>query len=440
MVDMNVHSFHIFHGWNFFLIGMVKIQILLRRRIDMKIGTIGLQFFFTTFCLPMVASVWADQASIQEQALQIAEKYLLIDTHIDVPYRLHDGWVDVSGSALDGQFDYPRSVKGGLNLPFMSIYTPAKMEEEGGSFQLANQLIDSVEAMAARAPEKFMLVYSVADAKQAMQSGRVGLAMGMENGSPIDHKIENIQFFADRGIRYITLAHGLSNQISDSSYDENKHWGGLSPFGKDVVREMNRVGVMVDVSHVSDEAFWQTLKITQVPVIASHSSARTFTPGFERNMNDEMIVALAKNGGVIQINWGSSFLTEEANTYSKTRSAERKVWLEENGVERSSPAAEKFEKNYLEKQPFPYATMAQTVDHFDHVIKLVGVDHVGIGSDFDGVGDSLPIGLKDVSEYPNLVVEFLRRDYSEEDIAKILGGNLLRVWSEVEAFALRNRL
>ena len=389
--------------------------------------------------LLMTGGANADQASIQEQAQQITEKYLLIDTHIDVPYRLHDGWVDVSGSAPDGQFDYPRAVKGGLNLPFMSIYTPAKMEEEGRSYQLANQLIDSVEAMAARAPEKFMLVYSVADAKQAMQSGRVGLAMGLENGSPIDHKIENVQFFADRGIRYITLAHGLSNQICDSSYDENKPWSGLSPFGKDVIREMNRAGVMVDISHVSDEAFWQTLKITQSPVIASHSSARSFTPDFERNMSDEMIVALAKNGGVIQINWGSSFLTEQANTYSKTRSAERKVWLKENGVERGSPEAKKFEQDYLEKQAFPFATMAQTVDHFDHVIKLVGVNHVGIGSDFDGVGDSLPIGLKDVSEYPNLVAEFLRRGYPEEDIAKILGGNLLRVWSEVEAYAHRNR-
>ena len=406
----------------------------------MRMKTFGLLPVLVTVCLLlMTVGAMADQASVQEQALQIAEKYLLVDTHIDVPYRLHDGWVDVSGSAPDGQFDYPRSVKGGLNLPFMSIYTPAKMEEEGGSHQLANQLIDSVEAMAARAPEKFMLVYSVADAKQAMQSGRVGLAMGMENGSPIDHKIENVQFFADRGIRYITLAHGLSNQICDSSYDENKPWSGLSPFGKDVIREMNRAGVMVDISHVSDEAFWQTLKITQSPVIASHSSARSFTPDFERNMSDEMIVALAKNGGVIQINWGSSFLTEQANTYSKTRSAERKVWLKENGVERGSPEAKKFEQDYLEKQAFPFATMAQTVDHFDHVIKLVGVNHVGIGSDFDGVGDSLPIGLKDVSEYPNLVAEFLRRGYPEEDIAKILGGNLLRVWSEVEAYAHRNR-
>ncbi|MFC1777190.1 dipeptidase [Pseudomonadota bacterium] len=401
-----------------------------------KFGSLPL---YVALGMLMMGSATADQATIQEQAQRIAEKYLLIDTHIDVPYRLHSGWVDITQSAPDGQFDYPRAVKGGLNLTFMSIYTPAEMEQEGGSFELANQLIDSVEAVAARAPGKFMLVYSVNDAKKAMQSDRIGLAMGMENGSPIDHKIENIQFFADRGIRYITLTHGLSNQISDSSYDDNKNWGGLSPFGKDVIREMNRVGIMVDISHVTDDAFYQSLEVSQVPVIASHSSARHFTPGFERNMTDEMIVALAKNGGVIQINLGSSFLTEKANVYSTAFWELRKAWAKDNGFEPDSPEVKKWSKEYKENNPYPYATMAETVEHFDHVIKLAGVDHVGIGSDFDGVGDSLPIGLKDVSEYPNLVAEFLRRGYTEEDIARILGGNLLRVWSEVEAYSSKNK-
>ncbi|MDX2428714.1 MAG: dipeptidase [Xanthomonadales bacterium] len=406
----------------------------------MKIRTPGLKLIVMTFCLPLVVTnAWSDQPSIDEQASQIAHKYLLTDTHIDVPYRLHSGWVDVTVLAPDGQFDYPRAVKGGLDLPFMSIYTPAEMEKEGGSFELANQLIDSVEAIAARAPDKFMLVYTVADAKKAMETGRVGLAMGMENGSPIDHKIENVQFFADRGISYITLTHGLSNQISDSSYDKEHPWGGLSPFGKEVITEMNRVGIMVDISHVSDDAFWQTLEVTKVPVIASHSSARKFTPDFERNMSDEMIVALAKNGGVIQINWGSGFLTAEANAYSTKMWAERTAWLKENGFEEDGEEAKQYSDDYRARQPYPYATMAQVVDHFDHVIKLAGVDYVGIGSDYDGVGDSLPVGLKDVSQYPNLVAEFLRRGYSESDIAKILGGNLMRVWAEVEAYARKNR-
>ncbi len=382
-----------------------------------------------------MSNAWAEPASIDLKARELTAKYLLADTHIDVPYRLHDSWVDVSNATDDGEFDYPRAVKGGLNLPFMSIYTPAKMEKEGGSYQLANQLIDMVEAMAARAPEKFMLVASADDAEKAMQSGKIGLAMGMENGSPLDHKLENIRFFADRGISYITLTHGLSNQISDSSYDDNHQWGGLSEFGKQVIREMNRVGMMVDISHVSDEAFWQTLEVSSAPVIASHSSARHFTPGFERNMSDEMIVALGKNGGVIQINFGSSFLTAKANEYSSRRSELRESWANEHGYESGSPEVKKWSEDYTKENPFPYATLAETVDHFDHVIKLVGVNHVGIGSDYDGVGDSLPLGLKDVSEYPNLVAEFLRRGYSEEDVAKILGGNLLRVWRQVEAFA-----
>lgn len=383
----------------------------------------------------MANNLFAEQPSLLEQASKITHKHLLTDTHIDVPYRLHEGWVDVAVSAPDGQFDYPRAVQGGLDLPFMSIYTPASMEKEGGSYQLANELIDSVEAIAERAPDKFMVVRSLADANRARESGRIGLAMGMENGSPIDNRIENVRFFANRGISYITLAHSLSNQICDSSYDDNRPWGGLSPFGKEVIAEMNRLGIMVDISHVSDEAFWQALEVTKVPVIASHSSARHFTPGFERNMSDEMIVALAKNGGVIQINWGSSFLTAEANAWSNEWHDAEDAWLKETGFPEHGPEAGQFRKDYREKHPFPYATLSQVVDHFDHVIKLVGVNYVGIGSDFDGVGDSLPVGLKDVSDYPNLVAEFLRRGYTEQDIAKILGGNLLRVWAEVEAYA-----
>jgi membrane dipeptidase len=385
----------------------------------------------------MAGSAFAETPELERKAQELARRYMVIDTHIDVPYRLHHGWVDVTGSAPDGQFDYPRSIEGGLNLPFMSIYTPAEMEKEGGSYQLANQLIDAVEALAARAPDKFMLVTSVADAEEAMKAGKVGLAMGMENGSPIDNKLENVAHFAARGIRYITLAHGLSNQLSDSSYDDNHQWEGLSEFGRQVIGEMNRLGVMVDISHVSDKAFWQVIEETDAPVIASHSSARKFTPGFERNMSDEMIIALAKNGGVIQINWGSSFLTEKANGYSTTYWDLRENWAKEHGLEEDAPEVKQWAKDYRENNPYPFATLAETVDHFDHVIKLVGVDHVGIGSDFDGVGDSLPMGLKDVSDYPNLVAEFLRRGYSEEDIAKILGGNLLRVWREVEAHAAK---
>ena len=231
------------------------------------------------------------------------------------------------------------------------------MEKEDGdaseNYELANHLIDSVEALAARAPDKFMLVYSVADAEKAVQTGRIGLPMGMENGSPINHKLENVRFFADRGIRYITLAHGLSNHISDSSYDDNHQWNGLSPFGKQVVAEMNRVGIMIDISHVTDEAFFQVMELSKVPVIASHSSPRHFTPGWERNMSDEMIKALAKNGGVIQINFGSSFLRQQAREWYDTMDEKRTAYLEANGLDEHGDEAEQFGKDYRIEHPFP---------------------------------------------------------------------------------------
>jgi len=385
----------------------------------------------------------ADQLAIKEQAQKIAQQYLITDTHIDVPYRLQDEWADVTGATEGGDFDYPRAKQGGLNLPFMSIFTPAALETKEGdasaNFKMANQLIDSVEALAARAPDKFMLVRSVADAEHAMQNGRIGLAMGMENGSPINGKLDNVQFFADRGIRYITLAHGLSNHISDSSYDDNHQWNGLSPFGKEVVAEMNRVGVMIDISHVSDEAFYQAIELSKTPVIASHSSPRHFTPGWERNMSDDMIRALAKNGGVIQINFGSGFLRQQARDWYDVMAEKRSMFLEAKGLDEHSDEASQFEKNYRLEHPYPFASLDDLVASFEYVIKLVGAEHVGIGSDFDGVGDSLPEGMKDVSYYPALIEELLRREYPVDTIRAIMGGNLLRVWREVEVYAEKQR-
>jgi membrane dipeptidase len=368
----------------------------------------------------------------------IAQKALIVDTHIDVPYRLREGWADVTVATADGDFDYERAKRGGLDVLFMSIFTPADLEAKGGSFQLANELIDSSEALVGRAPHKFMMVHNTADAEKARQEGLIGLALGMENGAPIAGKLENVQFFYDRGIRYITLAHGLSNHISDSSYDTNRPWKGLSPFGREVVAEMNRVGIMVDISHVSDEAFYQVMQITKVPVIASHSSARFFTPGFERNMSDDMIRALGANGGVIQINFGSSFLTRTAWEWFDIMRKAQKAWLAETGNAAHSVAANEWEKTYRVEHPFPYASISDLADHFDHVVELVGVDHLGIGSDFDGVGDSLPTGIKDVAFYPALIEELLRREYTPQQIEAILGGNLMRVWRAVEQAAAKS--
>jgi membrane dipeptidase len=370
------------------------------------------------------------------QAAEIARTSIIIDTHIDVPYRLVDEWEDVSVATDGGDFDYPRAVAGGLNAPFMSIYTPAGLEAEGKSKEVAENLIDLVNRIVDEAPDKFAIALSPADVESQFAQGVISLPMGMENGSPIEGDLANVQHFFDRGIRYITLAHGLSNHISDSSYDENKQWNGLSDFGVEVVKEMNRVGIMVDISHVSDGAFWDVMEIATAPAIASHSSARHFTPGWERNIADDMIVRLAGNGGIVMINYGSAFLTQKAQNYGNDKRAAGTAYMEENGLEFSEEAMDAFNAVYeAEHGSYPYATLDETLDHFDHIRDLVGIDYVGIGSDYDGVGDSLPVGLKDVSSYPTLVEGLLGRGYSEADIRKVLGGNLLRVWREVEAAA-----
>ena len=372
------------------------------------------------------------------EAQRIAKSSIIIDTHVDVPFRLEVETQDVSQATESGDFDYPRAVAGGLNAPFMSIYTPAEYEAKGTSKATAEKLIDSVEAIVASAPDKFAIATSVADVRSQFAAGLMSLPMGMENGSPIDGDLANLSYFYDRGIRYVTPTHSLSNHLSDSSYDKNRQWNGLSDFGKDAIREMNRLGIMVDVSHVSDDAFWQIIEISAVPVIASHSSARFFTPGFERNMNDEMIVALAENGGVIQINFGSTFVNQKSRDYGDARMAAGKQYLADNPELTESFLYRNYGAIYeKEHGPMVFASLDDVLDHFDHVVKLVGIDHVGIGSDYDGVGDSLPDGLKDVSSYPNLIAGLLQRGYSEEDVRKILGENLLRAWEAAEAYAAK---
>jgi membrane dipeptidase len=358
---------------------------------------------------------------------QMAQNMLIVDTHIDVPFRLHKDWEDVTQATQRGEFDYPRARSGGLNVPFMSIYIPSSYERTGGGFQLANQLIDNMEALVGRAPAKFAMAYTSDDALNQLGSEKIALALGMENGTPIGGNLANLQHFYQRGIRYITLAHSESNHIADSSYDLRRRWQGLSPFGKELVVAMNNIGMMIDISHVSDAAFYQVIELTKVPVIASHSSLRRYTPGFERNMDDDMLLALAKNGGVMQVNFGSSFVTAMANQYGVLRKAAAK----QAGVEDDDA----FELAFRQSQPYPFATLDTVLDHIDHVVKLVGIDYVGIGSDYDGVGDSLPIGLKDVASYPNLIAGLLGRGYSEADIEKILSGNVMRVWRQVEVYA-----
>ena len=374
--------------------------------------------------------------SASEQAIAIAKETIIVDGHIDVPYGVKEKWVDVTKATKGGDFDYPRAKQGGLNAPFMSIYIPASLDNSDTSTKLADKLIDYVEAIVGRAPDKFAVATSTAEVEQQFAKGLISLPLGMENGSPIQGDLANLHHFYERGIRYITLAHSQANHISDSSYDLRRKWKGLSPFGKELVQEMNKVGVLIDISHVSDAAFYQAIELSKTPVIASHSSLRAFTPGFERNMDDEMIKALGKNGGVIQINFGSTFVTKRANAWSKNLSAKRKELEEKLG--KDSDELKTAMMAFMKESPFPYATLDTVLDHIDHVVQLIGIDHVGIGSDYDGVGDSLPTDLKDVSAYPNLIQGLINRGYSDQHIVKILGGNFLRVWKANEEYAAKH--
>ncbi len=369
------------------------------------------------------------------EAERLAQDAIIVDGHIDVPFRLWRRDEDVAQSTEGGDFDFPRAEAGGLDAAFMSIYIPVERQSDyAAARQLADSLIDRVARIAEEAPEKFALATSPEDVRRHHREGRVALPLGMENGAPVGEDLSNLAYFYDRGIRYITLAHAEANQISDSSYDEEWPHNGLSAFGEEVVQEMNRLGILVDVSHITDAALEDVLRVAEAPVIASHSSARTFTPGFERNLGDDGLRAIAENGGVVMINFGSTFLRgpyqEEGDAIREAITAH----LEENEIAPDSPEGRRYFQE--ERRANPVGTVADVADHIDHVVELVGVEHVGLGSDFDGVF-ALPEGLQDVSMYPNLVEELLRRGYSEADVRLILGENALRVWEEAERVAAR---
>lgn len=366
---------------------------------------------------------------IFRKAEELSRKYLIIDTHIDVPYRLKNEWEDISFSS-GGHFDYPRAIKGGLNSAFMAIYIPPRYEQSGGSVELADSLIRTVEYFTEKYPDKFALARTTEDVIKYEGSEIITLQMGMENGTPIEGSFENLKYFYNRGIRYITLVHGKANHICDSSTDPEKKWNGLSPFGKSLIPQMNRIGMIIDVSHVSDSTFYQVIELSKTPLIASHSSCRYFTPGFERNMNDDMIKKLAENGGVIQITFGSYFVSRDY----QEKMAEMEKYLEEHNMDRWSEEGKEYFNKFVATNKIDFGSAELLADHIDHVVNLVGIDHVGLGSDFDGIS-SLPDGIKDVSSYPNIIYELLKKGYSEKDLEKICSGNILRVWREVEEYS-----
>ena len=278
------------------------------------------------------AKATADTA-LKARADKLARSCIIVDTHQDVPYRLQKKMEDISRRTKEGDFDYPRARQGGLDAVFMAVYVPPEYEQEGGARAFADQTIDMIEGFAKSWPDKFVMARSVADIREQFGHDRISLAMGMENGAPIEGDLANLKYFYDRGIRYVTLVHSQNNHICDSSFDEEPKWNGLSPFGRELVSEMNRLGMIVDVSHVSDKTFYQIMELSKAPVVATHSSCRCFTPGWERNMDDEMIKLLAKKGGVIQINFGAMFVNKQVNEKSVERGKTMRAYIKAHELE-----------------------------------------------------------------------------------------------------------
>ncbi len=380
---------------------------------------------------------------LRDKADSLAHAYIITDGHVDLPYRLkiknfrlEKEFLGIPIETEEGDFDYVRAKEGGLDAPFMSIYIPAENQKTpGASKLLADSLITMIEGIASSLPDKFSVAYSASHAEKIIRDGMIALPMGMENGAGLEDDLANVRHFKDRGISYITLTHSKDNLICDSSYDTTGTYGGLSEYGELVVREMNKVGIMVDISHVSDNTFYDVMELTQVPVIASHSSARKFVPGFERNMDDAMIKRLGENGGVIMINFGSTFIDGEIADQRNAQRDEIVKMLDEKGLSYNDEAGKKMIEAYQKANPSLFADVERVADHIDLVVELAGIDHVGFGSDYDGVGDSLPTGLKDVAAYPNLIYVLLQRGYSDSDIEKICYANLWRVWNEVDRVA-----
>ena len=379
---------------------------------------------------------------LQARADELAQQLILVDGHVDLPYRASEdieagrALEDVAGRTERGDFDWVRARAGGLDAPFMSIYTPAELQRRAGaSKRHADAAIDHVEGLIAASPDKFAAARNPAEVRANTQRGLISLPLGMENGSPIERDLANVAHFHQRGVRYITLTHSRDNAIADSSYSTEHTHAGLSRFGREVVAEMNRLGIMVDVAHVSDDAFRQAVELSVVPVIASHSSCRHFTPGFERNVSDELLVLLASKGGVIQINFGSAFLSDEYRRWEDELGQAAGKLAEEHALAEGSPELEAKLEQWRSEHPAPVVGVEQVADHIEHVVAIAGIDHVGLGSDFDGVGPNLPVGLSDVSMYPNLIRVLLERGWTEAQLDKLCSANVLRVWQAVEDHA-----
>jgi membrane dipeptidase len=372
---------------------------------------------------------------ISERARKIHFSSIVVDTHDDTTQRLVDEKFDLGHRDARGHIDIPRMKEGGMGAIFFSIWMPSSITGPEAAKRALDQ-IDAVREQVRRHPDDLVLATTAEEVRRAYAQHKIAALMGMEGGHMIDNDLGLLRMYAALGVRYLTLTHGLNTQWADSSTDKPAH-NGLTDFGKDVVRELNRLGVLVDISHVSDKTFYDALEVSKAPMIASHSSCRALCDA-PRNMADDMIKALAAKGGVIQINYHMGFLSQEYRNATSNPEFVKQLNAEVQKRCGASEACqiregEQVAREFVEQGKAPRVEWTKIVDHIDHAVKLAGAEHVGLGSDFDGA--NMPYGLEDVSKLPKITEALLRRGYSESDIRKILGGNTLRVMEQAEQVA-----
>jgi membrane dipeptidase len=379
----------------------------------------------------------ADSTNNPSDPLSIHRRAIAIDMHADTAQRLVDEGTDISVRLADGHLDAVRMKEGGLDAQFFSIWVEPELYGSGGASAMkrADVQIAAVRALAEKHPETWELAVTAADVRRIAGAGKLAALMGLEGGYAIDDRLENVGKYFNEGVRYMSAAWTLSTSWAGSSGDAVGQTRGLNDFGVSVIREMNRLGMIVDVSHVSDKTFWDIIKTSTKPVIATHSACRAIA-NVPRNLTDEMIVALAKTGGVVNVVFYPAFLEPGWDDKKKgVDAAIAPLVKQANDAEKGNAAKKKMARDRIRlieyARRLPPVSVSRIADHIDHIVKLVGVEHVGIGSDFDGI-QATPKDLATVAELPNLTAELLRRGYTEADVDKILGGNMLRVMEEVE--------
>ncbi len=391
--------------------------------------------------LIILSALFAASATAQQRdeklwkrAQELHRRAIVVDGHNDVTSFMVDEDYDL-GTPSVGKYhtDIARMKAGGMTAQFFAVYVDRKYVKEGGSARRAMDMIDHVYRAAERHPNDIMMATSVADIRRAEKGGKIAALMGIEGGHAIENSLSALRDFYRLGIRYMTLTHNNTNDWADACCDAARH-DGLSDFGKEVVREMNRLGMFVDISHVSDGTMSDVLDVSTAPVIASHSSARGVAD-HRRNIPDDILRRVAKNGGVVMINFFPSFIDQSVIDAAKARTTQYEADLARLREQyKSDPKRLEEEENKLYRAGLPVTPLSKLIDHIDHVAKVAGIDHVGLGSDFDGV-PTLPEGMGDIAQLPNITYELLRRGYSERDVRKVLGENLLRAFAEAERVA-----